>query len=68
MSTMTVSQMEALLLDRIAKAKTQLEKLNQKHKLDIGTLAYKHGLNNLDLKTLENVFAKIAREVNHEHA
>ena len=38
MSKQTVSQMEAVLLDRIEKAKAKLEKLQQKHKLEIGSL------------------------------
>jgi hypothetical protein len=39
MSTKTVSQMDAVLLDRVEKAKIKLEKLQQKHKLEIGHLA-----------------------------
>lgn len=62
MSKQTVSQMEAVLLDRIEKAKTKLEKLQQKHKLEIGSLAYKHGLHQFDIKRLDQVFAKIASE------
>ena len=68
MSKMTVSQMEAVLLDRIEKAKEKLEKLQQKHKLEIGTLAYKHDLHQLDLKQLDLAFAKIASEVNHDYS
>lgn len=60
MSKMTVSQMEAVLLDRIEKAKEKLEKLQQRHKLEIGTLAYKHGLHQFDLKQLDRAFSKIA--------
>jgi len=62
MSKQTVSQMEAILLDRIEKAKTKLEKLQQKHKLEIGSLAYKHGLHQLDIKQLDQAFAKIVSE------
>jgi hypothetical protein len=46
MSTKTVSQMEAALLDRIENAKIKLDKLQQKHKLEIGTLAYKESIKN----------------------
>ena len=60
--------MEAALLDRIEKAKQKLEKLQQKHKLEIGSLAYKHGLHQLDIKQLDHVFAKLASEVSHGHA
>ena len=65
MSKMTVSQMEAVLLDRIEKAKEKLDKLQQKHKLEIGTLAYKHGLHQLDIKQLDKAFALFAKEQCH---
>ena len=69
MSKMTVSQMEAALLDRIEKAKEKLEKLQQKHKLEIGTLAYKHGLHQFDLEQLDHAFSKIVSGgVNHDHS
>jgi hypothetical protein len=63
MSKKTGSQMEAVLLDRIEKAKNKLEKLEQKHKLEIGSLAYKHGLHQYNIKQLDHAFAKIASEV-----
>ena len=59
MSKKTGSQMEAVLLDRIETAKIKLE---------IGTLAYKHGLHTFDLKQLDHVFAKVVGELNHDHA
>lgn len=62
MSKKTGSQVEAVLLDRIEKAKLKLEKLQQKHKLEIGSLAYKHGLHKLEIKHLELMFSKIANE------
>ena len=62
MSKQTVSQMEAVLLDRIEKAKDKLDKLQQKHKLEIGSLAYKHGLHQLDIQQLDCAFAKIVSE------
>ena len=68
MSKKTGSQMEAALMDRIEKAKEKLEKLQQKHKLEIGSLAYKHGLHSLDIKQLDHAFSKLASEVNHGHA
>ncbi|MGC1182837.1 hypothetical protein [Legionella sp.] len=67
MSTKTVSQMEAVLLDRIEKAKFKLDKLQQKHKVEIGTLVYKHSLQYYDLKQLDLIFAKIAKELHHGH-
>ncbi|CAM4474362.1 MAG: hypothetical protein LEGION0403_FIIPPAGN_02813 [Legionella sp.] len=65
MSTKTVSQMEAILLDRIEKAKIKLDKLQQKHKLEIGTLAYKHGLHQFDIKRIDSEFLKLAEELSH---
>ncbi|MCL9685747.1 hypothetical protein [Legionella maioricensis] len=65
MSTKTVSQMEAVLLDRIKQAKIKLEHLQQKHKLEIGTLAYKHGLHKFDIKQLDSAFLKLAKELSH---
>ena len=67
MSKKTISQMEATLLDRIEKAKTKLDKLQKNHKLEIGTLAYKHGLHQLDIKQLDALFSKLATGVNHDH-
>ncbi|HIC9088368.1 TPA: hypothetical protein ACW9KV_001110 [Legionella pneumophila] len=67
MSSKTVSQMEAVLMDKIEKAKLQLDKLQRKHKLEIGQLAYKHGLHNFETKQLDNAFAKLAKELNHEY-
>ncbi|MGL6028175.1 MAG: hypothetical protein ACRC0M_00090 [Legionella sp.] len=65
MSTKTVSQMEVVLLDRIEQAKIKLEKLQQKHKLEIGTLAYKHGLHQYDIKRIDAAFLKLAGELSH---
>lgn len=65
MSKQTISQMEATLLDRIEKAKIKLEQLQQKHKLEIGSLAYKHGLHQLDIKQLDRAFASLATELHH---
>jgi hypothetical protein len=68
MSKKTGSQMEAVLLDRIEKANAKLAKLQQRHKLEIGSLAYKHGLHQFDIKQLDHAFARIAREVCHDHS
>ena len=65
MSTKTVSQMEALLLDRIEQAKIKLNQLQQKHKLEIGNLAYKHGLHQFDIQQLDSAFFKLAKELSH---
>ncbi len=68
MSKMTVSQMEVVLLDRIEKAKIKLDKLQQKHKIEIGALAYKHGLHQFDIKRLDTAFLKLAGELRHDNA
>ncbi|KTC98702.1 hypothetical protein [Legionella erythra] len=67
MSKMTRSQMEDALMDKIEQAKKKLEQLQHKNKLEIGTLAYKHELHHYDLKQLDLVFAKIAKELKHDH-
>ncbi|HDV5709462.1 TPA: hypothetical protein RJD49_001137 [Legionella pneumophila] len=68
MSKMTVSQMEAVLLDRIEKAKIKLDKLQQKHKLEIGHLAYKHGLHQFDMQRLDKAFLKLVGELRHDNS
>jgi hypothetical protein len=67
MSTKTGSQMEAVLMEKIEKAKDKLAKLQQKQKLEIGSLAYKHGLQQFETMQLDNAFAKIAKELNHDY-
>ena len=67
MSKKTVSQMEAILLDRIEQAKIKLEQLQQKHKLEIGLLAYKHGLHLFDTEILDAAFLKLAGELCHDN-
>ena len=68
MSKKTVSQMEAALMDRIEKAKNDIQALQQKHKLEIGTLAYKQGLNLWDMNRLEQAFAQLASEADRDHS
>lgn len=65
MSKKTISQMEAALMDKIEQAKRRLDSLQQKHKLEIGTLAYRHGLHKLNSASLDLAFAKIASESVH---
>lgn len=65
MSKLTGSQMEAVLLDRIENAKIKLDKLQRKHKLEIGHLAYKHGLHQFDIKQLDSAFLKLAGDLQH---
>ncbi|HFF3674324.1 TPA: hypothetical protein ACGCKL_000450 [Legionella pneumophila] len=54
-------------MDRIEKAKIKLDKLQQKHKLEIGTLAYKHGLHQFDIKRLDAAFLKLAGELRYDN-
>ncbi len=68
MSKKTVSQMEAALMDKIEKAKDKLDKLQQKHKLEIGSLAYKHNLHRLPLEQLNHLFSKLANELIHDNS
>jgi hypothetical protein len=68
MSKVTISQMEEVLLDRIEKAKLRLEKLQQRHKLEIGHLAYKHNLHKFDLDKLDILFSKLTGELQHDNS
>lgn len=67
MSTKTGSQMEAVLMDKIEKARVKLGKLQQKHQLEIGVLAYKHRLQQCDINQLDLIFAQIAKELCDAH-
>jgi hypothetical protein len=58
--------MEAVLMEKIEKAKIKLSDLQQKHKLEIGTLAYKHGLHQLNIKQLDEHFLNLAKELCHD--
>lgn len=56
---------EKKLLERIEKAKSDLLKLQNKRKMEIGKLAYKHGLESVDDVTLDKAFEKLAKELNN---
>jgi len=58
--TLSFLDREKRLLDRIEKAKHALNKLQEKRKRDIGTLALKHGLDRFDNSTLDQLFQNIA--------
>lgn len=64
----TISQREKELLEKIEKAKSDLVKLQKKQKFEIGSLAYKYGLNEFEMDKLEPAFKKMADELNREHA
>lgn len=61
----SISQKEKELKEIIADAKNKLANLQNKQKTDIGELACKHGLNNFDLKILDDAFKKLALQLNH---
>lgn len=56
----TPSEKEQDLLNIIADAKKKLEKLQHAQKLEIGTLACKHGLHQFDVSVLEKAFKELA--------
>jgi hypothetical protein len=63
-----LSDKEKALVEKISKAKSELDKLQKKQKLEIGALAYKHGLNQYNSNQLDSAFKKLSEELNLEHA
>ena len=57
---MNLKQTEKKLLDQIKSSQEKLKKLRQKRKLEIGALALKHNLDDLEHVALEEAFAEIA--------
>lgn len=64
MAKKTISEKEKSLLEVIEKAKKDLVRLQEKQKIEIGNLAYKFKLNELDGSILENEFKEIAKKHN----
>lgn len=62
-----LSQKESVLLDRINKAKLQLEALQKKQKLELGNLCCKYGLHLFELDHLSNAFKALAQELANEN-
>lgn len=60
MAKKTISEKEKSLLEVIEKAKKDLARLQEKQKIEIGNLAYKFKLNELDTSILEKEFKEIA--------
>ncbi len=56
------------LIKKIEKAKRELLALQQKRLLEIGKLAYKHGLDAFEDILLDRHFAKLAKELNHANS
>lgn len=46
--------------ETIADAQSKLTAIQEKQKLNLGKLAYKHGLNEFDLDLLDSEFKKLA--------
>ena len=60
----SISQKEKELKEIIADAKNKLTNLQNKQKTDIGELACKHGLHNVDLSILNKEFKELALKLN----
>ncbi len=58
----TLSEKEKQLLEKIEQAKNELKSLKDKRKLELGELAYKHGLADLDNTLLSTLFGALAKE------
>lgn len=56
----TALDQEKKLLEIISDAQSKLAALQEKQKLDLGALAYKHGLNEFDKRLLDSEFKKLA--------
>ena len=59
---MSLKDAEKKLLDQIKKSQEKLKKLRQKRKLEIGALAIKYNLDELDNSVLEKAFAELAKK------
>lgn len=56
---------EQKLLEKIEKAKKDLEVLQKKRKLELGDLAYQYQLNQFDNSILAQAFEKLSKELHH---
>jgi hypothetical protein len=59
---MNLKESEQKLLNQIKKSQEKLKKLRQKRKLEIGALAIKHNLDELDNALLEEAFINISQK------
>lgn len=64
---MFVSEKEKILLDKIKKAQAQLDSLQEKQRMELGKMAYKHGLHAYPKSIVEASLKKIADELKNEH-
>ena len=53
------------LIEKIEKAKKEVLILENKRLLEIGKLAYKHGLHDYEDTLLDHHFAKLSKELSH---
>lgn len=60
----TTQEKEQALLDKIQKARKDLNRLKDKRRREIGGLAMKAGLADIDNDTLLTAFEKLAKELN----
>jgi len=60
----TYQSKEQQLLQQIDKTKQALVNLRQKHKIELGELAYQAGLDKFDKTTLTNAFLELATQLN----
>ena len=67
-SKLSAAEREAILVERIAKAKAALNRLKNNRKQEIASLAIKHGLDVYENKVLDGLFARIAKELKNDHA
>lgn len=65
---LSVEEKEKRILDRIEKAKKSLNQLQEKRRNDLGRLACKHNLDRISDTVLDQAFARLSRELTHEHA
>lgn len=62
MARKSSSEKEKELLNVIEKAKKELARLQEKQKIEIGTLACKYRLNELDNTILDSAFKELAQK------
>lgn len=67
MAKITHKEKENQLIEKIAKAKKDLLRLQNKRKIEIGMLAVKNGLDGFSNSVLDAAFKKLAKELN-EHS
>lgn len=62
----SISEKERILLEKIDKAKVQLERLQKKQRTELGKIACKHGLHAFPKAIIDESFKRLARELSNE--